>query len=167
LTFEIYGDPECTDLVMSRGAQVEDLIIERLRHFRAPGAKLPKPTARINFVVTDFAESAAYLKVTGTGVLPAGAGCQFQAALDRAGASLPCARQTGNDVYFDGCNVHVRSGSGATDGQINGLGNLIIGYNKAVVVVAQTISLLEKPNVWSRGLVGKTKHALRGDNRWQ
>jgi hypothetical protein len=37
----------------------------------------------------------------------------------------------GDDVVFTGVNVHVRSGSGATDGTINGLGNLIVGYNEA------------------------------------
>ncbi len=50
--------------------------------------------------------------------------------------SLPCASQVGDDVIFDGCNVHVRSGSGATDGDsgsgttVNGLGNLIVGYDE-------------------------------------
>lgn len=38
---------------------------------------------------------------------------------------------SGQDVVFTGVNVHVRSGSGATDGTINGLGNLIVGYNEA------------------------------------
>ena len=47
-----------------------------------------------------------------------------------AKAELPCASQVGNDVYFEGCNVHVLSGSGATDGAINGLGNLVVGYNE-------------------------------------
>jgi hypothetical protein len=37
----------------------------------------------------------------------------------------------GQDFVFTGVNVHVRSGSGATDGTINGLGNLIVGYNEA------------------------------------
>jgi hypothetical protein len=37
---------------------------------------------------------------------------------------------SGDDLYFTGVNVHVRSGSGSTDGTINGLGNLIIGYNE-------------------------------------
>ncbi len=35
------------------------------------------------------------------------------------------------DFVFTGVNVHVRSRSGATDGTINGLGNLIVGYNEA------------------------------------
>ena len=39
---------------------------------------------------------------------------------------------TGKDtLYFDGVNVAIRSGSGATDGAVNGLGNLIIGYNES------------------------------------
>jgi hypothetical protein len=38
---------------------------------------------------------------------------------------------SGDDVIFEGVNVHVRSGAGATDGAINGLGNLVVGYNEA------------------------------------
>jgi hypothetical protein len=30
-------------------------------------------------------------------------------------ADLFCMRREGNDVIFEGCNVHVRSGAGATD----------------------------------------------------
>ncbi len=37
---------------------------------------------------------------------------------------------SGNDVIFDGVNLHIRSGTGATDGAVNGLGNLIVGYNE-------------------------------------
>jgi hypothetical protein len=37
----------------------------------------------------------------------------------------------GDDFVFTGVNVHVRSGSGATGGTINGLGNLIVGYDEA------------------------------------
>ena len=36
----------------------------------------------------------------------------------------------GDDFVFTGVNVHVRSGSGATDGSVNGLGNLIVGYDE-------------------------------------
>ena len=45
-------------------------------------------------------------------------------------AKLGCMSKTGDDVYFTGCNVHVVSGSGATEGEVNGLGNLIVGYNE-------------------------------------
>jgi hypothetical protein len=43
--------------------------------------------------------------------------------------SLPCASQVGTEVFFTGCNVNIRSGSGSTDGPINGTGNLVVGYN--------------------------------------
>lgn len=36
----------------------------------------------------------------------------------------------GTIVRFAGVNVQVVSGSGATDGEVNGLGNLIVGYNE-------------------------------------
>jgi hypothetical protein len=39
--------------------------------------------------------------------------------------------RSGNDIYLTGANLHIRSGSGATDGAINGIGNLIVGYNEA------------------------------------
>jgi hypothetical protein len=44
-------------------------------------------------------------------------------------ADLFCMRREGNGVIFEGCNVHVRSGAGATE-TVNGLGNLIVGYNE-------------------------------------
>jgi hypothetical protein len=36
----------------------------------------------------------------------------------------------GDNIYIDGANLYVRSGSGSTDGPVNGLGNLVIGYNQ-------------------------------------
>jgi hypothetical protein len=35
-----------------------------------------------------------------------------------------------NDIYIDGANLHIRSGSGYTADTVNGLGNLIVGYNE-------------------------------------
>ena len=40
----------------------------------------------------------------------------------------------GDDVVFTSVNVHVRDGSGDTYGDVNGLGNLIVGYNEDNVV---------------------------------
>lgn len=38
----------------------------------------------------------------------------------------------GNDVYISGANLHVRNGLGASNGfGVNGLGNLIVGYNES------------------------------------
>jgi len=38
--------------------------------------------------------------------------------------------RVGNDVFLTGANLHVLSGTGATDAAVNGLGNLIVGYNE-------------------------------------
>ena len=43
---------------------------------------------------------------------------------------LACMSREGGNVVFDKCNVYIRNGSGKTDGAVNGLGNLIIGYNE-------------------------------------
>jgi len=46
---------------------------------------------------------------------------------------LDCINEGESDaenIYFDGCNVHVRSGGGSTWATPNGKGNLIIGYNE-------------------------------------
>ena len=45
-------------------------------------------------------------------------------------AKLACLSKDGDNVVFEKCNVYIRSGSGQTDGAMNGLGNLIIGYNE-------------------------------------
>ena len=45
-------------------------------------------------------------------------------------AKLACLSKDGDNVVFEKCNVYIRNGSGKTDGPINGLGNLIIGYNE-------------------------------------
>ena len=36
-----------------------------------------------------------------------------------------------DDLILTGANLHVRSGSGSTDGVVNGKGNLVIGYNES------------------------------------
>jgi hypothetical protein len=37
---------------------------------------------------------------------------------------------SGNDIYITGANLHVRNGTGTTDGTPNNLGNLIVGYDE-------------------------------------
>jgi len=46
-------------------------------------------------------------------------------------AKLANVTVSGTDVIFSGVNVHIRDGKGTTDGVVNGLGNLFIGYNEA------------------------------------
>merc|ERR1712160_113373 len=43
----------------------------------------------------------------------------------------------GGNIFFTGCNVHIRSGKGSTDAPTNGKGNLIIGYNKSAEGVSR------------------------------
>jgi hypothetical protein len=55
----------------------------------------------------------------------------LQNALLGAQATLACLHMEGtSDLVVEGCNVHVRSGGGATHAAVNGRGNLIIGYNE-------------------------------------
>jgi hypothetical protein len=43
-----------------------------------------------------------------------------------------------DEVIFSGANLFVQSGSGSTDGTVNGLGNLIIGYNADIDAEVET-----------------------------
>jgi len=45
-------------------------------------------------------------------------------------AKLACMNKDGDNVVVDKCNIYIRNGSGKTNGEVNGLGNLIIGYNE-------------------------------------
>ncbi|QPJ61299.1 MAG: hypothetical protein G3M70_05100 [Candidatus Nitronauta litoralis] len=40
--------------------------------------------------------------------------------------------RNGNSLIFNGMNLEVNNGLGATDGPVNGLGNIIIGYNENI-----------------------------------
>jgi len=45
-------------------------------------------------------------------------------------AVLAGVSRNGNDITFSGVNVSIVNGSGTTSGPVNGLGNLIVGYNE-------------------------------------
>lgn len=47
-------------------------------------------------------------------------------------ALLSGVERNGDNLVFSGMNLQVNNGSGATDGNINGLGNIIIGYNEDI-----------------------------------
>ena len=49
------------------------------------------------------------------------------AALEALFASVSL---NGNDITFSGVNVRIVNGTGSTEGAVNGLGNLIVGYNE-------------------------------------
>ncbi len=53
--------------------------------------------------------------------------------IDAIEATLaPVTYDGGTDFIFTGVNVHVRSGTGMTNGGTNGLGNLVVGYNENI-----------------------------------
>lgn len=54
----------------------------------------------------------------------------LETRLSRLESLLTGVTRSGNDIYINKANVHIRDGSGSTDGTVNGLGNLIIGYNE-------------------------------------
>lgn len=54
----------------------------------------------------------------------------LEARIAKLEALLNGVTRSNNTITFSGVNVQVVSGSGATDGAVNGLGNLIVGYNE-------------------------------------
>jgi hypothetical protein len=48
-----------------------------------------------------------------------------------------CLSTEGSDAVFEGCNVHVRNGLDGTE-TINGLGNLIVGYNEESSIIGDS-----------------------------
>ncbi len=131
LTFTLYSDSACTTAIGNPiSGTIDDVrLIERVRRFTLRGGAKPPKTDRLVHVLPGVTVAGTvFLKVSGTGISPVGGACQLQFSSLPSGA-LPCASQIGNEVYFTGCNVNVRSGSGTTDGPVNGLGNLVVGYN--------------------------------------
>ena len=63
----------------------------------------------------------------------------LEVALAAAQARLGCLHMDGpSDLVVEGCNLHVRSGTGSTFAAVNGLGNLIVGYNENPDAVERT-----------------------------
>jgi len=54
----------------------------------------------------------------------------LQASVNQLTTLLQNVTRAGNDITFSGVNVHVVNGTGTTNGAVNGLGNLIVGYNE-------------------------------------
>ena len=55
---------------------------------------------------------------------------ELQQQIDELKALLANVTRVGNDITFSGVNVHIVDGSGTTGDDVNGLGNLIVGYNE-------------------------------------
>jgi hypothetical protein len=130
LEFRVFADSDCSSVIHTATVSIESVdLIERVRTFKIRGAPLPPRVARLSHALEDAPTSPTYfVTVSGTGIVPVGAGCQPQVA--SSSSALPCATQVDNEVYFTGCNVNIRNGLGHTDGGGNGLGNLVVGYNE-------------------------------------
>jgi hypothetical protein len=63
-------------------------------------------------------------------VVPLSNNSSLQTRIDRLENLLRSVYRNGDDIYFSGVNVHIIDGSGNTWGPVNGLGNLIVGYNE-------------------------------------
>lgn len=92
------------------------------------GAGAPGDVEEMTRQVSELQASLAALRTEVTGT---------QAQLQQVGEDVgkctdvlePFSRVE-TDVYIVGANLHVQSGSGSTGGAVNGLGNIIIGYNE-------------------------------------
>jgi hypothetical protein len=82
LTFSLYADSACSDLLATANLPVESLVIERLALVRPKGAPKPPKAARLATTLTGVdPEGTMYLQVTGTGIAPVGPACQSQLAV--------------------------------------------------------------------------------------
>lgn len=57
---------------------------------------------------------------------------RLSADVDELKRRLAGITRAGDTLRFDAMNIQVTSGTGATDGEVNGLGNVIIGYNETI-----------------------------------
>ena len=76
------------------------------------------------------------------------------ALVSESAAVAACtAKVVGNDFVIDGCNLVVRNGSGSTS-TVNGLGNVIIGYD-----APNTVDGFPKGKTGSHNLVVGDEHS--------
>ncbi|MCK5232418.1 MAG: hypothetical protein KAR13_19250, partial [Desulfobulbaceae bacterium] len=54
----------------------------------------------------------------------------LEATVNQLAVLLTNVTRNGNDITFSGVNLHIVNGTGTTDGTVNSLGNLIVGYNE-------------------------------------
>ena len=72
-------------------------------------------------------------------------------------------------ITFRSVNLHLQNGTGTTDGTVNGLGNLIVGYDEALTTSEKTGShniVLGRNHTYTSfgGLVGGTNNTISGPN---
>lgn len=93
---------------------------------------------RLDTLETDYADLEQVLQMETAIAANTAASADNAAILAAAEHTLAAAAallayvsvDTNGDVVVEGANLTVRSGSGSTDGEINGKGNLFVGYNE-------------------------------------
>ena len=83
-----------------------------------------------NFATAGHTHDSRYYTQAQVDSIVASQVSSLEARITQLETLLTNVTRSDNDIYFTGVNVHIRSGSGNTDGAANGLGNLIVGYNE-------------------------------------
>jgi len=106
----------------------------------ATDAQIPDNITIIKAVAADAAGSADYAAFAGDADTVDGkdssafADASYVAALEARIEALEVLLagviRNGNNIVYNGVNVHIVNGTGTTDGAANELGNLIVGYNE-------------------------------------
>lgn len=89
--------------------------------------RLPTGTLANQVAVGSHTHGTAYYTKAEVDALVAG----LQSQITALATLLQHFSRSGNDISITGANLWIKSGSGTTDGTVNGLGNLIVGYNDA------------------------------------
>ncbi len=107
------------DSAITRDAELNAAIktaMKKQSHALAIALKKPKITAK--------GPDPAYVKKLEKRI------AQMEKTINRLSNLLQGVSRQKNELTFSGINLHIVNGTGNTEGQVNGLGNLIVGYNE-------------------------------------
>lgn len=132
----VQGNNDLSVTLMPDFSDLEAQVQDQQLQINALSAQLAAAQAQIAVLEADLSSATSAIAALETDVAIA------QADVDNLASSSifaledyvwvtldPIENLAGPSIVFEGANVHVRNGEGATD-TINGLGNLIVGYNE-------------------------------------
>lgn len=119
----------CTEAAFAKDAKLEDVA----QQVAALESLVSQQAASISTFQADLADAKATIGTQQTAITALQT--DLAAAKQVTVAVGPLAQyltfDEDNNIYLTGANLNIRSGSGRTYGAVNGLGNLIIGYNES------------------------------------
>ena len=119
------------------GERVLRAISQPIRAIFQPTKPISLPTRAISGNTTDIATNSSDIATNTTAI--SGLNTKYEAIKDVEDLMDYVSVNTSSDVVrFDGANVQIVSGSGTTNGTVNGLGNLIVGYDEAGSISSKT-----------------------------